>query len=213
MTSHQVLVAFLGALFILLGGVTKGLIGLGMPLVSVPLLSYVMPVREAVALMVMPILLTNTYQMFGAGRMAVTIARFWLLLVALALGIAAGGYFLTSLASPVLGLIIGTVVLISSIITLLRGTRGISQAVERWANPAVGFGSGIVGGIAGMWGAPLGAYLAALHMDKEDFIAAVGVSFGVGAVALLLTMIGYGTFRMSQLLLSSAALLPAFAGV
>src|SRR4051812_7308422 len=114
MTQDQVLLWLTGALCVLLGGLTKGIIGLGMPLVSVPLLSYVMPVREAVALMAMPMLLTNTYQMFNAGRMALVVTRFWTLLLALALGIALGGYFLTSLASSALGLVLGTIVLLSS---------------------------------------------------------------------------------------------------
>jgi uncharacterized membrane protein YfcA len=213
MTQDQVLFWLMGGLFVLLGGLTKGIIGLGMPLVSVPLLSYVMPVREAVALMAMPMLLTNTYQMFNAGRMALVVTRFWTLLLALALGIALGGYFLTSLASSALGLVLGTIVLLSSLATLLRGKRGIPHQVESWANPAVGLGAGIIGGIAGLWGAPLGAYLAALDMGKEDFIASVGMSFGIGSVALVLALIGYGAFGVPQLVTSSLALLPAFAGL
>lgn len=212
-TEHDVVIWGVVALCVLVGGLAKGIIGLGMPLVSVPLLSYVMPVREAVALMALPMLLTNTYQMLNGGRMGTIVSRFWILLVALVLGIATGGYFLTALASSVLAAVLGIVVLISSIIALLRGRRAIPRSIERWANPAVGLGAGIIGGIAGLWGAPLGAYLAALQMDKEDFISAVGVSFGIGSVALLLTLIGYGAFGIPQLITSGMALVPAFIGL
>lgn len=213
MTDSAVVMWLLVTLFVGLGGLAKGMIGLGLPLVSVPLLSYMMSVREAIALMVIPMVMTNMYQMFNRGRLNVVVSRFWLLLVGLMVGIAVGGYFLTALSTSALEAILGTVVLLSSLMSLLRGTRGIPRHVESWANPTVGFGAGILGGIAGLWGAPLGAYLAALEMDKEDFIASIGVSFSIASVALLITLIAYGAFGLPQWITSGIAALPALAGL
>ncbi len=50
------------------GGFIKGIVGLGLPLISVPLLSFALPLKTSVALMTGPILLTNLVQIFEGGR-------------------------------------------------------------------------------------------------------------------------------------------------
>lgn len=47
---------------LLLGGTTKGALGVGLPLVAIPILSLGMPAPQAIALLVMPVLLSNILQ-------------------------------------------------------------------------------------------------------------------------------------------------------
>ena len=86
---------FISAGFIALGGLTKGLIGLGMPLVSAPLLSYLMPVPTAISVMLMSMLFTNIYQMVHGGQLVPAFRRFWPLLITLIVGISVGAHLLS----------------------------------------------------------------------------------------------------------------------
>ena len=64
-------------LSLFLGGLLKGVVGLGLPLVAMPLLSFAVPLKTAVALVLVPIFVTNTAQSFQDGLFKPTIRRFW----------------------------------------------------------------------------------------------------------------------------------------
>src|SRR5690606_42150851 len=67
----------LATLFLLLGGGIKGVIGLGLPLVSVPLLSYLLPVPIAISVLAAPVMVSNCYQALHGGLLAPVIKRIW----------------------------------------------------------------------------------------------------------------------------------------
>ena len=78
--------AFIAATF-LLAGFVKGVIGLGLPTVSVGLLSLVLPPAQAAAILIVPSLVTNIWQALGP-RLFVLLQRLWTMM----LGICAGTY-------------------------------------------------------------------------------------------------------------------------
>ncbi|MCJ9709447.1 TSUP family transporter, partial [Bordetella hinzii] len=59
----------------LLAGFVKGCIGLGMPTVAVGLLSMAMPAPQAAALLVVPAVITNIWQMASGGHFRVLLRR------------------------------------------------------------------------------------------------------------------------------------------
>lgn len=198
---------------IALGGLAKGLVGLGMPLVALPLLTYFMSVRDAVCVMAIPMLATNVYQMFQGGSVQAMVRRFWPLLLTLGGGIPLGAYFLTSLNTPILRLILGIVVMAFAAIALFDVKILVRAKHEKWIAPTTGLAAGLLGGVAGLWGPPLGVYLVSLKLPKDEFISAIGTAFSIGSVSLLASLTAYGTFGGKQFLYSSASLLPAFAGL
>src|SRR5690348_7706755 len=105
----------LAAACIMAGALAKGFVGLGMPLVALPLLTYLMPVRDAVCVMALPMLLTNLYQMFESGAPYRALRRFWPFLLALVGGISLGAHFLTSLNGALLRLALGIVVILFAV--------------------------------------------------------------------------------------------------
>ena len=58
------------AVSLAVAGVVKGVTGIGIPMVSIALLSLVISVPQAVALLPVPILVANTWQAFRGGRFA-----------------------------------------------------------------------------------------------------------------------------------------------
>ena len=93
------------ALVFLIAGTAKGLIGLGLPTISVGLLALVLPPAEAAALLLLPSLLTNIAQAAGP-ELRPLLRRLWPTLLAILPGTLAGSFVIVSgdAALPALGL-------------------------------------------------------------------------------------------------------------
>ena len=89
----------IASLFLLLGGGIKGVIGLGLPLVSVPLLTYLLPVPVAISVLAAPVMVANCYQAMRGGLLVPVLRRIWPLLVAMVIGVLLGAQLLDVLAA------------------------------------------------------------------------------------------------------------------
>lgn len=72
---------FVGFVFALAGFV-KGLIGLGLPTVSMGLLAVVMPPVEAAAILILPSFVTNVWQMLAGPSLRAVVHRLWPMMLA-----------------------------------------------------------------------------------------------------------------------------------
>ncbi|MBM0207112.1 hypothetical protein JNW90_32035 [Micromonospora sp. STR1s_5] len=61
----------------LLAGLVKGVIGLGLPTVAIGVLSLAMSPAQAAALLVVPSLVTNIWQLAAGSRLLPLTARLW----------------------------------------------------------------------------------------------------------------------------------------
>ncbi len=71
-------------------GLTKGIIGLGLPTISMGLLAIVMAPVEAAAILVLPSFVTNVWQMIAGPSLKVVVLRLWPTMIAICLGTWAG---------------------------------------------------------------------------------------------------------------------------
>src|SRR3954471_20590958 len=74
----------------LLAGFVKGVIGLGLPTVVVGLLGAVMPPSEAAALLVLPSLVTNVWQLVAGPDIRSLLRRLWPMMAGVCGGVWAG---------------------------------------------------------------------------------------------------------------------------
>jgi uncharacterized membrane protein YfcA len=88
------LLAFVSLTFAL-AGLTKGVVGRGLPTVAMGLLSLAMPPAQAAVLLVVPSFVTNVWQAAGS-RLAMLLPRMWLLLLGTCAGTWAGAGLLTA---------------------------------------------------------------------------------------------------------------------
>jgi Sulfite exporter TauE/SafE. len=80
---------------LVLSGLVKGILSIGLPLVGMPLLTLVVDVRTAVAILMIPLVLSNLIQAIeGRGTLAM-VKRFWPLIICLI-----GGTFIGTALSP-----------------------------------------------------------------------------------------------------------------
>jgi uncharacterized membrane protein YfcA len=90
--STIILAATVGAF--LLAGFVKGVIGLGLPTVSVGLLGLLMAPAQAAAILVVPSLVTNIWQAVVGGGLIALARRLWPMLVGICLGTFVGAVLL-----------------------------------------------------------------------------------------------------------------------
>ncbi|MDP3827388.1 MAG: sulfite exporter TauE/SafE family protein, partial [Polaromonas sp.] len=72
--------------FLAAGGV-KGVLGMGLPTVAMGLLGLMMPVAEGAALLVLPALVTNLWQMSRGGHLRALLKRLWPMMAGVCLGV------------------------------------------------------------------------------------------------------------------------------
>ncbi|HUI18641.1 MAG TPA: sulfite exporter TauE/SafE family protein [Alphaproteobacteria bacterium] len=198
---------------LVLAGMIKGVLGVGLPLVAVPLLSQVVPVPLAIMTLAIAQVVSNGFQAFQGGNLGAVLRRFWNLLLPLVAALFIGARLLVTLDDRMLGLILGIVVLVVTVFSRYQHRIRIEVRHERITNPVVGVLSGLLGGVSSFYGVPVLIYFVALKLEKRFFISAVSTAFTVGAVLLIASLIFYGAMGRSELVLSGLSVIPVFGGL
>src|ERR1700688_836287 len=86
---------FLIAAVFALAGFVKGVIGLGLPTVSMGLLAVSMPPAHALAIVIVPAIVTNIWQTFVGPHLPGIVRRLWPMLAGTAIGIWCGAGLMT----------------------------------------------------------------------------------------------------------------------
>lgn len=191
-----------------LGGFVKGATGAGSPLVAVPVMASFFGVPFALAMMIVPAITSNTWQMwkFRDSRHGLAFVP-WLLVTA-AIGTAAGTWLLTELPANVLAIILGVVVVLYILLRLLRPHWHISRPAASRAAPTVGFVSGILLGATGI-SAPVSlTFLSSIRLTRPQFLFAVSTLFVVFTIVQGPALAVAGILTWERLLFSTLAMVP-----
>jgi len=206
------LLLFVAAVFAA-AGVVKGVIGLGLPTLSMALLGSAMPPADAAALLVLPSLLTNVWQLRPWGALPAMLRR----LATMQAGVCAG----TLAGAAAIGAPAGTWAVACLGVSLiayagwgLSGARPrVAPRTQRWLGPLAGAATGLVTAATGVFVVPAVPYLQALALDRDELMQAMGLSFTVSTVALAIGLGFNGRYPVSAFAESALMLLPAFAGM
>ena len=196
-----------------LGGLVKGAIGIGLPIVCVAILSHFLEVPLVLAIVTIPICLTNFWQAVMAGDPLVPIRRFWPMILCLLVTLWLSAKLVVRLDPAVLYGLIGCAVVIFTVTSFVRPSRGMGPSAERWAGPLAGILGGFLGGISTMWGPPMMMYFVMLRLSKEDFIRSVGLVWFAASVPLVAGYVANGILTAESAQLSALACIPAFVGL
>jgi uncharacterized protein len=203
----------LAALSLFCGGWVKGVFGMGLPTVSIGLLSLSMPPVAAATLIVVPTLATNVWQFATGPRPVAVAARLAILLVGVAVGTAAGIGFLTGSHTALVSMALGGVLILYAAVGLVFTRLHVSPRAQRWLAPLIGVVTGIVNGATGVAVMPLVPYLSCIGLQRDELIQAMGLGFMVAMVALAAGLAWTGHLRVASAGASALALLPVFAGM
>jgi uncharacterized membrane protein YfcA len=196
-----------------LAGAIKGIIGLGLPTISMGLLAVVVPPVEAAAILILPSLITNVWQMLAGPRLFDVCARLWPMMVAVCLGTWAGLGLMSGAAAPFGTACLGAALAVYAVSGLASIKFSAPRHLEWILGPLVGVVTGLATAATGVFVIPAVPYLQAIGLEKEELVQALGLSFTVSTVALAVNVVAEGGIRVSMAGTTAAALMVACAGM
>ena len=197
----------------LLAGAVKGVIGLGLPTVSLALLTVVVGLPQAMALLLVPSFVTNVWQAAVGGNAVAILRRLWPFLLMATVTVWIGAHALTRVDLALLSALLGAVLVVYGALNLAGLRLALTARQEVWAGPLLGTANGVLTGMTGSFVVPGVLFLQAIGLPRDMLIQAMGLLFTVSTLALAVAL------QRNQLLsaelgaLSAAALVPALLGM
>lgn len=211
MDSAAILAAIAGAF--LLAGFVKGVIGLGLPTVSIGLLGLVMTPAQAAAILVVPSLVTNVWQAaVGGGLLALT-RRLWPMLAGICIGTVVGVMLLPHDDSGRATVWLGLALVIYAVFGLVKGHFVVPPSMEMWLGLLMGAVTGAITVATGIFVIPGTPYLHSLSFERDKLVQALGLSFTVSTVTLAAALAYTGHLGTSLVGPSIGALAAALVGM
>ena len=194
----------------LLAGFVKGFLGIGLPAAAMGLLTLFMPPTEAIPLLWLPILATNSLQCAHAPNKLEIASTYSWFAVAIVVSIFLTSMFMADYPTALLTVAIGCAMVIFSLNLLL----GVTLPIGPGRGWQVGFGiiSGVLGGISSIWSPTVAMYLVARGTAKERFIGATGFLFLAGCLPLGVGQVVAGLITVPVILKSLIGLVVVLAG-
>ncbi len=202
----------LAAIFLLAGGV-KGVVGLGLPTVSLALMTFSFGLTTAMALLLLPSLVTNLWQGLAGGQLRPVLRRTWPLLLPATLCIPLGALFLRGDDLTLLTALLGVLLVVYGGLGLLKVKLSIARKQERWAGPLTGGVNGVLTGMTGSFVVPGVLYLQSIGLQRDALIQAMGLLFTLSTLGLGVSLGGLNLLSQDLALLSALAVLPALLGM
>jgi uncharacterized membrane protein YfcA len=204
--------AAIGGTFLLAGAV-KGVIGLGLPTVSLALLTVAFDLPSAMALLLVPSFVTNLWQAMVGGNGRRILLRLWPFLLMATAMVWAGAAALTRVHLSLLTALLGLLLVTYAVVNLggLRVT--IPRQHERWAGVIVGSANGVLTGMTGSFVVPGVMFLQAIGLPRDMLIQSMGMLFTASTVALAAALQNAKFLSVELGALSCAAVVPAIAGM
>ncbi len=202
----------IAATFLLAGGV-KGVIGLGLPTVSLGVLTAAIDLTTAMALLVVPSFVTNLAQAVMGGNGRAILLRIWPFLLMATVTVWIGATALTRMDLDLLSALLGGLLVIYATLSLSGIRPAIPAQREIWAGPLFGTANGILTGMTGSFVVPGVLYLQAIGLSRDMLVQAMGMLFTVSTVALALALQGNDLLTPKLGLISAAAVIPAAIGM
>ncbi|WP_182915416.1 sulfite exporter TauE/SafE family protein [Rhodopseudomonas palustris] len=194
-------------------GFIKGVIGLGLPTVSIGLLAVVMPPAHAMAIVIVPAIVTNIWQTFAGPYLRDILRRLWPLMLGAVVGIRLGSGLMTGPYARYGTLVLGGLLVIYGIIGLSRFRFQVAPAQEKWIGGPVGLITGVVSAATGVQVIPSMPFMQAIGMEKDELVQALGVFFTTATLALAFNLTDAGLLSVATALPGAIAMAAAFAGM
>ena len=197
-----------------LAGMIKGTIGLGLPAVSMGLLTIVISPFQAATLLIIPSMVTNFWQLFAEGRVLQLIQRFWPLLI----GIIVGSIWSVF---PTLGhsefnseALLGGMLALYGVYGLFAKSMPNLSKHEKWLSPIMGYLGGALTVATGVVVIPVVPYLQTLNLQRDDLVQSLGLAFTTSTICLAVFLHQNPVENMPiDYVMSAIALIPALIGM
>lgn len=200
-------------LVFVLAGLVKGVVGLGLPTIAMALLALLMTPAQAAALLIVPSLVTNVWQLRPWLALRPMLLRLAPMQAGVCLGTLAGAWVLGAPAGAWATVCLGAALTGYAAWGLSGARLQVRASSERWLGPLIGATTGLVTAATGVFVLPAVPYLQALGLQRDELIQAMGISFTISTLALAAGLYFNAQYSSASLGASAWLLLPALAGM
>src|SRR5258708_40002640 len=148
----------------LLAGFIKGVLGLGLPTVAMGLLAVTMQPSRALAIVIVPAVITNIWQTFGGPYLRDIIRRLWPLMLGTVVGIWLNAGMLTGPSARYGSIVLGALLGIYAIVGLNKFSFTGARRDEKWIGGIVGVTTGLVSAATGVQVIPSMPFMQAIGL-------------------------------------------------
>ena len=198
---------------LIVAGLLKGIIGVGMPIVALPLLSLFIDVKSAVMLLSMPLIFSNVPQALEGGKTGQCLMQLMPVILGMIPGLFLGVRVLLALDANVAEIIAGLVVIGVGGVTLLAPKLQLQARLVLPTGITFGFFGGILAAIAAMPGPLVFIFLLAKGLRGKAFTKEASLYLVVSAGFLAILLTASRQFNWLDVAVSTAAMLPVVLGM
>jgi uncharacterized protein len=202
----------IGTVTFLIAGSVKGVVGIGLPTAAISMLTLFIDPRMAIAVGLGPVVVSNAWQIWTMGDIRGAFARYWRFALALGTSVFITVSLSAEVSDRVIFLAIGTSIAAFSILHLRFAMPPMPDRFDRVAQVGFGTVSGILGGLSGVWIAPIIMYLSARQLPKDEFVRASGMLLFIGSVPLAMAYIQQGFLTQDIAAVSLVLVVPTLVG-
>lgn len=197
----------------LLAGFVKGVMGFGFPIVALVVMTLSIGLLDALAIIVVPTLVTNIWQALDGPYLKEIARRMGLYFALAMMAIFASSWFLTLVNVDGLTAMLGGVLFFFALSRLFNFHFTVPREKERVLSVVLGTVNGFLTGFTGSFMVPSVLYMQALGFQRDMLVQAMGTYFALSTFMLAVSLGRNELLGVDDALASAAALIPSFIGI
>jgi uncharacterized membrane protein YfcA len=197
----------------MIAGFVKGVVGFGFPIIALIILTLSIGLLDALALVVIPTLITNLWQVYSGEYLQTILKRMWRYFLVAVVFIWISTDYLNVVDTDWLTMLLGTVLFFFALSHLFNFHFTVPQRYESVLAIPVGAVNGILTGLTGSFMVPSVLYMQAIGLRGDMLVQAMGVFFSISVFTLAVSLVRNDLISVEQAQLSSLALIPSFIGL
>jgi len=195
-------------------GIVKGIIGMGLPTISLVVLTLILDIETAITMIVIPSFVTNLWQAVTGKYLRELIREFWFYLILSGLSVYVGTSLFFNMSNNVPTLLLALIIIFYSIMVLTGKTIPFLNKHLFFSKSFIFSSNGILAGLTGTLIVPGVFYFQSLNFEKEKLLQALGIHFSILSLFLGFSKSYHKTiFDFEMLFLSSTSCISAFIGM
>lgn len=210
-TFDYLFVIYLGIFF--LGGLVKGTIGVGLPTVTLTLLSFFFDIKDSISFILIPVILTNLVQMLDGKELKSIFQETKFFLFTSVVFVIPGFFVLRAINSNTILIILASLLVLNSCLVLFNKIITIERHTSFQTQFWIGALTGITTGVTSIYTMPFIFLIQSLNFNKEKLIQLMGLSFFLYSLTQFTLFYSFSMINEKVLLFSSVACVPIIFGV
>tara|TARA_B110000285_G_scaffold223793_1_gene279794 strand:+ start:953 stop:1705 length:753 start_codon:yes stop_codon:yes gene_type:complete len=204
---------FIYIIIFFVGGLVKGTIGVGLPTVTLTLLSFFFDIKDSISFILIPVILTNLFQMLDGKNLKSIFQQTKFFLFTSVVFVIPGFLILRAIDSKIILIILASLLVLNSSLVLFNKIITIKKHDSFLSQFWIGALTGITTGVTSIYTMPFIFLIQSLKFSKEKLIQLMGLSFFLYSLSQFALFYSFSMINEKVLLFSSIACLPILLGV